>query len=139
MQSDSHERACFLIDESRVGGISQEETWWLRRHLSECPDCARHEEITDRMVHALGEFSMVGQISGPTLVWPQRKADPRVRWLAAAAVTILLIGPPLYKASRDARQERSDALLLERVEAGVSRHVPAAMTPLMQPDAGENR
>src|SRR5580765_8492759 len=98
MHSDSHERAHFLIDEDRVSGISPEEARWLRSHLSECPACARHEEITDRVVHALGEFSMVGQSSGPPrLVWPQRRADPRVRWLAAAAVTILLIGPPLYK------------------------------------------
>ena len=45
----------------------------------------------------------------------------------------------IYKSARDAQQERADALLLERVETGVSRAVPEAMEPLMHPQLGESR
>jgi hypothetical protein len=62
-----------------------------------------------------------------------------MRWPLAAAAAILLVGIPLYKAARDARQAEADALLLERVEAGVSRVVPAAMEPLLQPQLGDSQ
>jgi hypothetical protein len=45
----------------------------------------------------------------------------------------------VYWNLRAARQEQADALLLEGIEARVSRTVPAAMEPLVVPHTGEPR
>jgi hypothetical protein len=144
MQFDIHERAWFLIDEVRVAGISQEEREWLRGHIAECAACARHDETTARIVRALGEFT-VGQSSDlPRPVWADRKSRLRAvpaapRWPIAAAAMLLIAAACLYTPAPHARQERDDALLLERVESRVSRTVPEAMEPLLQAQIGETR
>jgi hypothetical protein len=55
--------------------------------------------------------------------------------LAAAALLVLLGSVPLYRATR-ARQiaatAASDTLLLEQVDAEISRAVPEPMEPLVQ-------
>ena len=144
MQSDSHERARFLIDEARVGGISQEDARWLSGHTAECAECARFEETTTRIVGGLNSFSfeVADAVRAP------RQADCRpaagyppapLRWAFAAAVLVLLAAVQVYQSVRAARQERTDALLLEGVESRVSRSVPSAMEPLVQPQVGESR
>jgi hypothetical protein len=59
----------------------------------------------------------------------------RMRWAVAAVVVLLLGAIPVYKNAqerqREAEQEKADALLLEQVNAGLSRSVPRAMAPLM--------
>jgi hypothetical protein len=59
----------------------------------------------------------------------------RLRWAAAAVVALAMAAVPAYEnvlqRQRDAKQEKADALLLEQVNAGLSRSVPRAMTPLM--------
>jgi hypothetical protein len=60
-------------------------------------------------------------------------------WVFAMAALVMLIAAPVYQNMRAARQEREDALLLEAVQARVSRAVPTAMEPLVQPQLGEAR
>jgi hypothetical protein len=134
MSFDPHERAQFLIDESRIAGISPEDTAWLRSHLAECPACARHEEETTRILAAMSELSF-GRTVDHFVPSGQRPKAAAWRWLLAAAAAVLLAAIPLYKA-REARQEQADALLLERVSTHVSRTVPQALEPLMNPEPG---
>jgi hypothetical protein len=62
-----------------------------------------------------------------------------LRWSVAVAVALLALGAiPAYQSAqrlnvqqREAEQEKADALLMEQVNAGLSRSVPRAMTPLL--------
>jgi hypothetical protein len=136
MPFDPHERARFLIDESRIAGISAEESLWLRAHIAECAACTRHEETTARILTAMSDLSFGG--AGHRVLWPARQPKAAVRrfWPLAAAALILLCAIPLLRPTRDARQDESDALLLERVGDHVSRSVPQALEPLMNPESG---
>lgn len=59
----------------------------------------------------------------------------RLRWAVAAAGLLITLGAiPIYQreqSQREAAQERSDMLLLEQVNAGLSRSVSPAMAPLL--------
>jgi len=60
---------------------------------------------------------------------------PRLRWAIAGVVLIILLVIPVYKNAREqkrAREAMEDALLLEQVNASLSREVPAPMEPLMK-------
>jgi hypothetical protein len=65
----------------------------------------------------------------------RRAVSLRLRWAAAAAVVLLLAAIPAFEnvrqRQREAEQEKADALLMEQVNAGLSRSVPRAMAPLM--------
>jgi hypothetical protein len=136
MPFDPHERARFLIDESRVAGISAEESQWLSGHLGECAECARQDAITSRMLGAMDELAFGG--TDHRLSWSvQRPKAAAWRWPLAAAAVILLAAIPFYKSARDARQAEADAILLERVGDQVSRIVPQALEPLIQPESGD--
>ena len=151
MPSDLHERARFLIDESRVAGISPEDAAWLRAHTAECPECERYEEVGDRILRGLASFSF--EFGPPELARPAargltaaagpiptvRPRRPSWRWALVAAALVVLAAVPVYRNLAAARQEREDALLLEGVDRRVSRTVPAAMEPLVQPRMGEAR
>ena len=131
MHFDPHERARFLIDESRVAGISGEDTTWLRSHLGECAECAQHEESTSQMLAAFRELTFDSRTDDRFVSSVHRpKAGVRTLWPLAAAAVILIASIPIYRA-RIAHQQQADALLLERVEAGISRDVPQALEPLL--------
>jgi len=146
MSSDLHERAQFLIDESRIAGISPEDTVWLNAHLRECSECTRREEETTRMLSAMAELSCGAATVRERLVVTPRQPLPHGRgsvsiawrWPLAAAAVLLLAAVPLYRAREAARAE-SDALLLERIDAHVSRTVPQALEPLMNPEPGDHQ
>jgi hypothetical protein len=129
MPFDPHERARFLIDESRVAGISKEDTQWLREHLAECAECVRQEETTARMLQAMSELSFGGV--RPPIVPAARLRSPW--WPVAAAAALLIAAIPIYRA-RIVQEQQADVLLLERVEAGISRDVPQALEPLLHPE-----
>jgi hypothetical protein len=58
-----------------------------------------------------------------------------VAWAAAAAAALMLAAVPAYQnvlqRERVAEQEKADTLLMQQVNAGLSRSVPRAMTPLL--------
>ena len=61
------------------------------------------------------------------------------RWVLASAALSLMVAGPVWWNARQQRaiqanedQAKADELLLERVNAGLSRSVPASMEPLMQ-------
>jgi hypothetical protein len=104
------------------------------RHVRECAACGREVAALEA---ALGEFrSAVENWDAPPPVL--KVADwrvPRVaRWALAAAAAALLAAAPLYLHHRQvaADSARADALLLEQVDAEVSRAVPRPMAPLVQ-------
>lgn len=139
MPFEAHERAQWLIDESRVAGISEQDAAWLRTHLSECVACAHQEEMTSRMLGAMTELSF--EASDRQAVWPVQRTNPR-RWpvLAAAAIILLAVGVPVWKHKQDARRrDEADTWLLERVGNHVSRTVPTALEPLMQHETGDHQ
>jgi hypothetical protein len=65
----------------------------------------------------------------------RRAASLRVRWAAAAVVALMLAAVPAYEnvqqRQREAQQDKADTLLMQQVNAGLSRSVPRAMTPLL--------
>jgi len=59
---------------------------------------------------------------------------PRFAWGMAVAVFVFLVALPVYKNMNNSHREPGpdDALLLEQVNAHLSRAVPAPMEPLME-------
>lgn len=85
-------------------------------------------------IHREGERN--GSPGLPAILSRERRAASlRVRWAAAAVVALMLAAVPAYEnvlqRQREAEQEKADTLLLQQVNAGLSRSVPRAMTPLM--------
>jgi hypothetical protein len=137
MGPDPHQRARFLMEEARIAGITPPDALWLQSHLGECAECALYAEELDGVVRGLKGFAfdidpaMTGRIQG-ALAARVRKPWPARSWALAAAVVLLIATVPLYEGLRDARREKDDALLMERVEKRVWREVPVAMEPLLQ-------
>jgi hypothetical protein len=138
MSFDAHERARFLIDESRVAGVPVEEAAWLRGHLAQCAECAREAETTERLLGAMGEMSFA-PVQTPRVVLAS--AGHKRRWTVplAIAAAMLVAAVPLYRSAREARRDEADAQLLERVGSHVSRNVPQALEPLMYPEQESTR
>jgi hypothetical protein len=71
---------------------------------------------------------------------PSRVPWSPLRWIVAA-VALLALGAIPYERTREqqraAEQAREDTLLLEKINAGISRTVPRSMEPLL--GRGETR
>jgi hypothetical protein len=120
-----------------------ERTPQQEQHVRECPECgaelARLEASlalfrgsvrhwSDRQVRVPGHLAPTRRSRG----YPAR---PRpLRWALVAAALLLLAAIPIYRnvqdRQRQAEMARADALLLEQVDAEVSRAVPRPMEPL---------
>lgn len=62
------------------------------------------------------------------------RAATRLRWALAAATLLALGAVPIWRNAQQRRavaQDRADELLMEQVNAGLSRGVPPAMAPLL--------
>jgi hypothetical protein len=114
-------------------------------HVRECPECGA--ELA-RMEASLALFR------GSVRHWSdgQRRAEPPaigslltarrgfgmrpMRWALVAAALLVLAAVPVYRNAQDrqrrAEMARADALLLEQVDAEVSRAVPRPMEPLVK-------
>jgi hypothetical protein len=120
-----------------------ERTPQQERHARECSECGA--ELA-RMEAALGLFRgsvrhwSDRQVRVPRLLAPTRgsrgyPARPLpVRWALAAAALLVLAAVPIYRNAQERQRQaeiaRADALLLEQVDAEVSRAVPRPMEPL---------
>ncbi len=65
----------------------------------------------------------------------ERISTRPLRWVLVASLTLAVLAIPVYRShkasQRQAETEKQDALLLERVDAELSREVPVAMEPLV--------
>jgi len=101
-------------------------------HIFDCPQC--RQELDQLQTALTGFRASLEQLPVPAVNRiAARQALPR--WILAAAALSLLAAMPLYwnvRQERAAEQARADELLLQRIDAGLSRSVPASMEPLMQ-------
>jgi predicted anti-sigma-YlaC factor YlaD len=104
----------------------------VEEHFRECPACKA--ELHQLQSALAGFRSSLEQSPIPPVSYlPVRRTLPR--WILATAALALLVATPVYwnvRQQRAAEQTKADEVLLERVNAGLSRSVPASMEPLMQ-------
>jgi hypothetical protein len=131
----------------RIAGISPQDAVWLHSHVADCAECALYQEQLEGVVRGLKSFAfdvdpaMTGRIQA---AFASRVRKPWLaRWWAPAAAVFLVIvaAVPLYKGLSDAPREKADAdaVLMQKVENRVSRVVPLAMEPLIQPQPEESK
>jgi hypothetical protein len=115
------------------------------QHVRECPECgaelARLEASLALFRGSVRHWSD-GQVRVPRPLAPTRgsrgyPARPLpVRWALVAAALLVLAAVPIYRNAQDRQRQaemaRADALLLEQVDAEVSRAVPRPMEPLVK-------
>jgi len=122
-----------------------ERTPQQEQHVRQCPECAA--ELA-RMEAALALFRgsvrdwSDGQVRVPRPLAPTRgsRGYPArllpLRWALLAATLLVLAAVPVYRNVQDRQRQaeaaRADALLLEQVDAEVSRAVPRPMEPLVK-------
>jgi hypothetical protein len=111
----------------------------VEEHFRECPACKAE---LHQLHNALTGFrSSLEQSPVPPVSYlPVRGTVPR--WILATAAVLLLIATPVYwnaRQQRAAEQARADELLLQRIDASLSRSVPTSMEPLMQLISKENQ
>jgi hypothetical protein len=103
-----------------------------QKHLHECAAC---QAELDQFQNALAGFRTSLEKS-PVPAVRRKQSSPRLsRWVLASAALSLMVAAPVWwnaRQQRAAEQAKADELLLERVQAGLSRSVPASMEPLMQ-------
>jgi hypothetical protein len=152
---DPHERARMLIDQTLVEGISQAERHWVLSHMEICEACGTYAELSANIIRELKSLhvdtdpDMNGRVQQAVMTHARRLAIEQsrirnfftfdaqhLRWaLVTAALCILTAVAPIYRRmqnkQREATLDRADALLLERVDARVSRDVPVVMEPLV--------
>ena len=122
-----------------------ERTPQQEQHVRQCPECGA--EVA-RMEAALALFrGSVRHWSDRQVRVPQPLAPTRgsraypalplpLRWALLAATLLVLAALPVYRNVQDRQRQaeiaRADALLLEQVDAEVSRAVPRPMEPLVK-------
>jgi hypothetical protein len=108
-------------------------------HLHECAECrgelVRLQGVLSEFRDSLRNWSAGQGGSAPRPVWltESPRAAHRLRWAMVAVVMVLLAAIPIYRSrerQRPADTSLEDAVLLEQIDAGVSRSVPAPMEPL---------
>ena len=125
--------------------IIGERTPQQEQHVCQCPECGA--ELA-RMEAALGLFRgsvrhwSEGQSRaeapaiGSILAARRGSRIRPMRWALVAATLLVLAAVPIYRnvqeRQRQAEIARADALLLEQVDAEVSRAVPRPMEPLVK-------
>ena len=128
------------ISQWMIGGRTPQQ----EQHVRECSECGA--ELA-RMEASLALFR------GSVRHWSdgQSRAEPPavgsilrargsralpMRWALAAAALLVLAAVPIYRNAQDRQRQadlaRADALLLEQVDAEVSRAVPRPMEPLVK-------
>jgi hypothetical protein len=108
-------------------------------HLHECAECrgelTRLQGVLLEFRDSLRDWSAGQAGSSPRPVWLTEgpRGAHRLRWALVAVAMILLAAIPIYRSRERQRQADTsleDAVLLEQIDAGVSRSVPAPMEPL---------
>ena len=121
-----------LSSEEMYQWLSEEPVDAVEEHFRECPACQTEMHQLKRALAGFRnslEECAVPAINRP----PVRSLLPR--WILATAALLLLTGAPVYwnaRQQRAADQAKFDELLLERIDANLSRTVPVSMEPLTQ-------
>ena len=121
-----------LTSEEMYQWLSGEHGADVEEHFRECPAC-QAEMLQFR--NALAGFRTSLEKSPVPAVRRKQSSQRLSRWVLASAALSLMVAAPMYWNARQQRAEeqaKADELLLERVQAGLSRSVPASMEPLMQ-------
>ena len=122
-----------------------ERTPQQEQHVRQCPECGA-EVASMEAALALFRGSVRHwsdrQVRVPRPLAPTRgsrgyPARPLpLRWALLAAALLVLAAVPVYRNAQDRQRQaeaaRADALLLEQVDAEVSRAVPRPMEPLVK-------
>jgi hypothetical protein len=120
------------------------------RHVRECSLCgaevARLEGALAQFGGSVREWSAAQPGAQSPAAWRADRAARkwravRLRWSLAAAALVVLAIVPSWKSARDRRMAeeaaRADDILMEQVDAQVSRTVPVTLEPLLNPTAWE--
>jgi len=106
------------------------------QHLGDCPACRAELDLLRNAFAGFRRSLEALPVPAPHRIY---RKDPLPRWILAAAALSLLIAAPVYWNARQQPipqptedQAKADELLLERIQSGLSRSVPASMEPLMQ-------
>ena len=116
-------------------------------HVRECPECgaelARLESSLSIFRDSVRQWSdRRSRVPDPG-AWKAERGQPKL-WALVAAMLLMLAVVPIYRDAdskdkqRKAELARADAVLLEQVDAQVSRAVPAPMEPLVAWSSDEN-
>jgi len=132
-----------LSDLQIAAWMTGERTAGEQAHVRECAECgaevARLESAVAAFRGSVREWS-AGAAGRPSRA--RSRAPHALRLVFATALLAILAGVPLYRTAerqRQAAQARADALLLEQVDAGLARSVPAPMEPLLSLVSGDIR
>lgn len=110
----------------------------LEERIRDCPACqAELEQFQNALAGFRGSLE---QAPVPAMRLARAK-HMLPRWVMAAAALSVIIAAPVYWNARQqqaAERAKADQLLLERINAGLSRSVPASMEPLTQLLSKEN-
>ena len=121
-----------LSSEEMIQWLSGERVDAVEEHLHECEACGAHlHQLKNALV---GFRDSLEQCPVPPVSYV-RARHTRPRWILATAALALLVATPVYwnvRQQRAAEQAKADEVLMERVNAGLLRSVPASMEPLMQ-------
>ena len=119
----------------------------VENHLRECAECreavARMGAVWQQFHAATHAWSESQALSAPPTGWTNRAAQSAkrhrwiapARWAAVATAALALAALPLYRGyshRHDAAQAQADALLLEEVNADLSRPAPEPLEPLIE-------
>jgi hypothetical protein len=129
-----------LPAESVSKWILAERTLAEEEHVRHCSAC--RAEVA-RVADALAQFRSAVRQAGDTPRLPLiEPAAPYGRRWALAALILIAASWPVYRAvteHRRAEAARADAILLEQVDAGVSRTIARPMEPLAKWMAWDNK
>ena len=130
-----------LTNEQFNQQLLAESTPWQTRHLSECKECAAKLGLMRDAFVAFRDsvHTWTGRHPGacpPTGLFLQRPSGSArrraLRWSFASATLTIAMLAPIYWHSLEKQQrarEAADTLLLEQVNAQLSRSVPASVEP----------
>jgi hypothetical protein len=108
-------------------------------HLHECVECraelTRLQGVLSEFRDSLRHWSAAQGGSAPRPLWltESPRGAHRLRWALVAVAMVLLAAIPIFRSRQRQRQADTsleDAVLLEQIDTGVSRSVPAPMEPL---------